>query len=150
MSGHFAQICGQRPTILEALVLFTAESTVCGSARTMTMLMAERSIQGVGDGGIQSLANIITADLVPLSQRGLFTAIIGMTFSVCAIIGPFIAGALTQDATWHWLFYMNLPLYGVSMVLVLLFLQLRTPTENFWTKLSRMDWIGNALIIGST
>jgi len=119
--------------MLGALVIFMAGSAISGSATSMNVLIVGRAIQGVGGGAIESLANIITADLVPLRQRGLFYAITGVTYTFGSVIGPFIAGALTQDASWRWLFYMNLPLCAVSMVL-----------------LGKLDWIGNICITAST
>ncbi|EMD35490.1 hypothetical protein CERSUDRAFT_157287 [Gelatoporia subvermispora B] len=150
MSGKLAQIFGRRSTMLGALLIFAVGSAVSGAAKSMTMLIVGRAIQGVGGGGIQSLTNIITADLVPLSKRGKFIAITTMMFAIGSLTGPFIAGGLAQDATWRWLFYMNLPICGVSTVLVFLFLRLHTPSGNLWLKLRNLDWIGNILIIGST
>ncbi|KAI0684558.1 MFS general substrate transporter [Cytidiella melzeri] len=149
-SGKLAQIFGRRATMLGALTIFAAGSAVSGSAASMNVLILGRAIQGVGGGGIQSLSSIVTADLVPLRERGFFTAITGIIFTLSSVIGPFIAGGLAQHATWRWLFYMNLPLCAVAMVVVFFFLQLKAPQDSLREKLMKLDWIGNILIISST
>ncbi|KAI0338621.1 MFS general substrate transporter [Trametopsis cervina] len=149
-SGKLAQIFGRRATMLGALTIFAAGSAISGSATSMDVLIVGRAIQGVGGGGIQSLSSIVTADLVPLRERGFFTAITGIIFTISSIIGPFIAGGLAQHASWRWLFYMNLPLCAVAMVVVFFFLQLKAPRESFREKLMKLDWLGNMLIISST
>ncbi|KAG9016032.1 hypothetical protein FRB90_003793, partial [Tulasnella sp. 427] len=115
----------------------------------MNMLIAGRAIQGVGGGGILSLTEIVVADLVPLSQRGAYLGLVGAVWAIAAAIGPPIGGAFSQS-NWRWLFYMNLPLTAIAMVLVWFFLRLKTPQDDFRTKMRRMDWIGNAMIILAT
>ena len=75
MSGSLAQTFGRRPAILVTLGLFALGSGICGGAKTMTMLIAGRSIQGLGGGGIQSLTGIVLADLVTLQERGVYAGI---------------------------------------------------------------------------
>ncbi|KIP05681.1 hypothetical protein PHLGIDRAFT_119585 [Phlebiopsis gigantea 11061_1 CR5-6] len=155
-SGKLAQIFGRRPTMLGALLIFAAGSAVSGSATSMSILIVGRAgdvstaIQGVGGGGIQAMSSIVTADLVPLRDRGFFTGITGVIYTLGSVSGPFIAGGLAQDASWRWLFYMNLPICAVAMVVVFLFLQLKTPRDSFREKIMKLDWIGNVLIISST
>ncbi|PSR79405.1 hypothetical protein PHLCEN_2v7050 [Hermanssonia centrifuga] len=149
-SGKLAQIFGRRPAMLGALVIFAAGSAVSGSATSMNVLLVGRAIQGVGCGGIQSLSMIVTADLVPLRDRGFFTGITGMVYTIGSVSGPFIAGGFAQHATWRWLFYLNLPLCGLAFTVVFLFLQLKSPRESFREKFFKLDWIGNILIISST
>jgi len=115
------------------------------------MLIAGRTVQGVGAGGIETLINIVIGDLVPLRERGIFMAITGATFSFASVIGPFIGGALAQYGAWRWLFYLNLPLSGIAFAVVFLFLRLHTPpVTDIRSSLISLDWIGNTLIIGST
>ncbi|KAI0084347.1 major facilitator superfamily domain-containing protein [Irpex rosettiformis] len=149
-SGKLAQIFGRRATMLGALTVFAAGSAVSGSATSMSVLIVGRAIQGVGGGGIQSLSSIVTADLVPLRERGFFTAITGIIFTISSIIGPFIAGGFAQHASWRWLFYMNLPLCAIAMIVVFFFLQLKAPQTSLRHKLFKLDWFGNALIVAST
>ncbi|KAI9066141.1 MFS general substrate transporter [Trametes sanguinea] len=114
------------------------------------MLIAARTVQGVGGGGIINLASIITSDLIPLAERGTYQGFLVMTWGFAAAIGPAIGGSLAEKASWRWLFYLNLPLSGVAFVLVALFLRVRTPGGSLKEKMARIDWIGNFLIIAGT
>ncbi|GLB41448.1 putative fungal trichothecene efflux pump (TRI12) [Lyophyllum shimeji] len=149
LSGNVAQIFGRRPVTQVGIVVFAAGSAIAGAAPSMVILIFGRAIQGVGGGIIQSLTAIITTDLVPLRDRGLFTGITGLMWTLGSGIAPFIAGGLSEKASWRWLFYLNLPLCGLTLAVVTLFLQLNTPTESFRTKFFKIDWIGNAIIVTS-
>ncbi|KAJ7175341.1 MFS general substrate transporter [Mycena filopes] len=104
LSGNLAQIFGRKHITILMVVLFGIGSAVSGSAHSMSVLIVGRAIQGLGGGGTQALVSIVTADLVPLRERGTFTGITGMIWTLGSITGPFIAGGLTQKATWRWLF----------------------------------------------
>ncbi|KAJ7621526.1 MFS general substrate transporter [Mycena polygramma] len=139
LSGNLAQIFGRRPILLGSLLLFAAGSAVAASARSMTVLIIGRAIQGVAGGGIRALTSIV--------------------WTLGSVIGPFIAGGLSSKASWRWLFYrlcwfasldMNIPLCFLAFVVVACFLNVHTPRENLATKLLQVDWLGNAFIISST
>ncbi|KAG9089342.1 hypothetical protein FS749_001406 [Ceratobasidium sp. UAMH 11750] len=149
MSGGLAEIFGRRSIMLTSLVLFAIGAAVCGAAQSMNMLIAGRAIQGIGGGGILTLTDIIVADLVPLAERGPYLGIVGAVWAVASAIGPPVGGVFAES-NWRWLFYMNLPLAGIAVALVLAFLQLKTPKASLKDKMARIDWIGNTLIIGST
>ncbi|KAJ7709506.1 MFS general substrate transporter [Mycena rosella] len=146
LSGNLAQIFGRRPITLLFVLMFAAGSALCGAAPSMTVLIVGRAIQGVGGGGTQSLVNIVIADLVPLRERGMFTAITGMIWSLGSVGGPFIAGSLAQKASWRWLFYLNLPLCVITTITVAFFLNLHTPRGNMWEKLLKVDWMEHSYI----
>ncbi|KAF8810805.1 MFS general substrate transporter [Phlegmacium glaucopus] len=152
MSGHLANIFGRRPILLIFLFIFALGSALCGAAQNMNMLIGGRTVQGVGSGGILSLTEIILADLVPLSERGAYQGMIGLIWSIASIVGPIIGGAFAQrrDFTWRGLFYLNLPLTGISMLLCLFFLNLKIPHQTFRDKFRRIDWIGNFIVVGSS
>ncbi|KAH9886043.1 Mfs1.1 [Cubamyces lactineus] len=151
MSGRLADIFGRQRVLLVAIVLFAAGSAVTGAADTMGKIIIGRTIQGVGSGAIQVLVAIVTADLIPLKERGFFQSITGATFSFASATGPFIGGALAQHASWRWLFYLNLPLCGLAFAVVLIFLRLRKPPiESYKKAFLAVDWIGNAIIIASS
>ncbi|KAG8896929.1 hypothetical protein FRB99_008573 [Tulasnella sp. 403] len=149
LSGGLAQIFGRRPVVLGSLLLFALGSALCGAAQNMNMLIGGRTVQGVGGGGILSLTEIVVADLVPLAQRGTYMGLIAAVWAIASAIGPPVGGAFSQS-NWRWLFYINLPLCGVAIALVFVFLRMKTPQDDFKTKMSRMDWIGNFLVIVGT
>ncbi|KAI0712755.1 MFS general substrate transporter [Cerioporus squamosus] len=141
MSGGMAQIFGRRPALLICLGLFALGSGICGGASSMSMLISGRTVQGLGGGGIQSLSSIVLADLTTLQERGIYTT---------GISGPVVGGSLAAEGQWRWLFYLNLPICGVAGGLVLVFLRLPTPPGRYTDKIRRLDWVGNALVIGGT
>ncbi|KAG9121240.1 hypothetical protein FRC07_002889 [Ceratobasidium sp. 392] len=149
MSGGLAEIFGRRSIMLASLLIFAVGAAVCGAAQSMNMLIAGRTIQGIGGGGILTLTDIIVADLVPLAERGPYLGIVGSVWAIASAIGPPIGGAFAES-DWRWLFYMNLPLVGIAIALVFAFLRLSTPKDSFRHKITRIDWIGNFLVIGST
>ncbi|KAG8217053.1 MFS general substrate transporter [Butyriboletus roseoflavus] len=150
MSGNLAQTFGRQPAMLITLGLFALGSSICGGAKTMTMLIVGRSIQGLGGGGIQSLTGIILADIVTLQERGVYAGLYGLTWCLAASIGPVIGGSLAAHGKWRWIFYLNLPVSFVACVSVIFLLDLPTPPGSYREKFTRMDWIGNFLIISST
>jgi MFS family permease len=76
----------------------------------MDMLIAARTIQGLGGGGINLLMETIVTDIVPLRQRGQYMAIVGIGAIVGATLGPFLGGLITDNASWRWCFYINVPI----------------------------------------
>ncbi|KAI0720826.1 major facilitator superfamily domain-containing protein [Cerioporus squamosus] len=111
--------------LLVSILIFGAGSAVTAAAQSMNMLIAGRTIQGVGSGAIQVLVAIVTADLIPLKDRGFFQALTGAS-------------------------YINLPLCGIAFAVCLVFLRLRKPPiESYSKAFFAIDWIGNAIIIGS-
>ncbi|OSX62054.1 hypothetical protein POSPLADRAFT_1074411 [Postia placenta MAD-698-R-SB12] len=152
LSGHLANIFGRRPMLLLSLVIFALGSALCGAAQSMAMLIGGRTVQGIGSGGILALTEIILSDLVPLSERGAYQGMIGLIWSIASIMGPIVGGAFAQrrDFSWRGLFYLNLPLTGISMFLCIFFLKLKTPRSTFRQKMRRIDLIGNIIIMGSS
>ncbi|KAI0763283.1 iron permease [Trametes elegans] len=149
-TGRLADIMGRRPIMMTCVGFFFLGSALAGSAQNMNWLIAARTVQGIGGGGIINLASIITSDLVPLAERGVYQGFLVMTWGFAAAMGPVVGGSLAQKASWRWLFYLNLPLSGIAFVLVALFLRVRTPGGTLREKLNRIDWVGNFMIIAGT
>ncbi|EJF56221.1 iron permease [Dichomitus squalens LYAD-421 SS1] len=149
-SGRLADTFGRRPSMLACVAFFFVGSALSGSAKNMNWLIAARTVQGIGGGGIINLASIIVSDLIPLAQRGTYQGFLILTWCFAAAIGPIIGGAFAEKATWRWLFYLNLPLAGIAFVLVACFLRVRTPPGSLREKLVRIDLLGNFIIIVGT
>jgi hypothetical protein len=133
--------------MLSVVAIFTLGSGICGGATSGGMLIAGRAIQGIGGGGINTMVDMIVSDLVPLRQRGAFMAIILAVINVGTSLGPFVGGALVQTTTWRWAFYLNLPVGGASMVLLVLFLNVNYKKAPLMDKLKQIDFVGNALLM---
>ncbi|KAJ3004101.1 hypothetical protein NUW54_g4970 [Trametes sanguinea] len=149
-SGRLSDVFGRRPIMLISIAIFFLGSALAGSAKTMNWLIAARTVQGLGGGAITNVGSIILGDLVPLVERGTYQGMLTVSWAVAGAIGPAIGGAFSEDATWRWLFYLNLPLAAICFALVALFLRVRTPEGGMLEKLRRVDWFGNGLIIAGT
>ncbi|KAI0363882.1 iron permease [Pilatotrama ljubarskyi] len=149
-SGSLSDAFGRRPVMLSSIAIFFIGSALAGAAKTMNWLIAARTVQGIGGGGIINLASIILADLIPLAERGTYQGMLILTWAFAGAIGPAVGGSLAQDASWRWLFYLNLPLAGIAFIFVAIFLRVRTPEGTVRDKLARIDWVGNLIIIAGT
>ncbi|KZP00130.1 iron permease [Calocera viscosa TUFC12733] len=150
LSGALSTAFGRQPVVMAALILFFVGSILCGEAINMSMLIAGRTVQGLGSGGIIALSEIIIADLIPLKERGMFMGLTSLVWAFASAIGPPIGGAFAQNASWRWIFRMNLPLTFIAFCLVVAFLKLKMPSGSIAQKLRKVDWLGNALIAAST
>jgi len=126
--------------------MFTLSSMLCGAAPTLGLLILFRILQGAGGGGLQPMAQAILADTFPPHQRGLAFAVYGITAVMAPTIGPTLGGWITDNYTWRWIFYINLPVGMLAMLLAYRmvedppYLQLRRTTA------VRVDYIGIALL----
>lgn len=147
-----AQLCdifGRRVPLLISIALFVLGSGIAGGANGVTMLIAGRTVQGLGSGGIYILVDLIVCDLVSQRERGNYLGIVLSMAAVGAVLGPVVGGALA-DANWRWVFYINLPIAGTCLVVMWLFLRVTYVRAPTWKHaLLRIDWFGNALFIAS-
>ncbi|KAI2473347.1 major facilitator superfamily domain-containing protein [Annulohypoxylon bovei var. microspora] len=149
--GQLCNVFGRRWTTLVIVAIFTLGSGICGGATSGAMLIAGRAVQGLGSGGIIMAADIIISDLVPLRQRGNYVAVILAIYGVGTTLGPFIGGSIVQVTTWRWVFYMNLPIGGVALVMLYFSLHVNYNKEmSFTQKLKRLDLVGNGILMAST
>lgn len=147
--GQTANIFGRRSLTLFATVLFAVGSVVSATAKDINTLIGGRTIQGIGGGGINVMVELIVCDLVPLRDRSKFIGVIFIAFAVAVSIGPVVGGAIAQRTTWRWIFYLNLPIAGVSLVLLFVFLRVKYTKDSARNMLRRIDLFGNALLIAS-
>lgn len=132
-----------------SVLLFTVGTIVCCTADDFTHLLAGRSVQGIGGGGIIVLVLVITTDIIPLRQRPKYNGLIQIAWAFGTITGPLIGGGIVKHTTWRWIFYLNFPFCAVALVLIPLVLKLKTETSSLKSKLARVDWIGGILFIAS-
>ncbi|EXJ70351.1 uncharacterized protein A1O5_06419 [Cladophialophora psammophila CBS 110553] len=148
--GQLANVFGRRWPTIAGTTAFVLGSGICGGANSMTMLITGRVIQGVGAGGTSVLVEMIICDLVPLRQRGNYFAILFGMVALGTALGPFFGGLIVDYATWRWVFYLNLPIGGVALVLLFTFLKVRwNKNVNLATRLSSIDWAGNVLFVAA-
>jgi EmrB/QacA subfamily drug resistance transporter len=139
--GKLGDLYGRKTVFITSIVLFLAGSALCGMSQNMAQLIGFRAFQGLGAGGLLVGAMAIIGDLVPPRERGKYQGQMAGVMALAMIGGPLVGGFITDHADWRWAFYVNLPLGGIAL-LVLLF-QLKLPkyrTEH------RIDWLGAALL----
>jgi EmrB/QacA subfamily drug resistance transporter len=116
--GKLSDIYGRRPFFLLGIALFSTGSIICGLSMSMGMLIAGRAIQGLGAGGLIPLAVAAIGDIIPPRSRGKWQGVTGVVFAASSVLGPAVGGWLTDNASWRWCFFVNLPLAAVALVVV--------------------------------
>ncbi len=119
--GKLSDMYGRKRFYIVGLVVFLLGSALAGAATTMTQLIAFRSFQGIGAGIVQAIAFIIIGDLFPPAERGRLQGLFAGVFGLAALIGPPTGGYLTDTFSWRWIFYVNLPLGLIALVVILRF-----------------------------
>ncbi|MGH9737509.1 MAG: DHA2 family efflux MFS transporter permease subunit [Candidatus Acidiferrales bacterium] len=146
ISGWFANALGRKRFFMTCLVIFTVSSLLCGLAPSLAAIIVFRVLQGAGGGGLQPMAQAILADTFPPEKRGMAFALYGVTAVIAPTIGPTLGGWITDNYSWRWIFFINLPV-GI----VTLFLVYRLVEDPPWAKGARgagikFDYIGFGLL----
>jgi MFS transporter, DHA2 family, multidrug resistance protein len=146
ISGWLAGLFGRKRFFLVCITVFTCSSLLCGAAPSLAMLILFRVIQGAGGGGLQPMAQAILADTFPPQKRGMAFALYGITAVLAPTIGPTLGGWITDNYSWRWIFYINLPVGILAWFLVY-----RMVEDPPYLKLARgagirLDYIGVALL----
>ncbi len=116
--GKLGDLYGRKIVLQAGVLIFLAGSVVCGLAFDMTVLVIGRAIQGFGGGGLMVVAMAVVADVLPARERGKAQGLLGGVFGVATVIGPLIGGFLAENLSWHWIFFVNLPV-GITALIVL-------------------------------
>ena len=119
--GKLADSLGRKPVFLFGIVLFVLGSALCGLAQNMEELIAFRIIQGLGSGAVQPVAITILADLYQLEKRAKMLGLNSGFWGVASVIAPLLGGFIVQHLSWHWVFYINVPLGIIAFLLILYF-----------------------------
>ena len=144
--GRLADMFGRKRIFLCGMGIFLIGSAFSGMATSMTALVLFRGIQGVGAGCLLPVAQTITADLFTLEQRAKVSAFYSALFGFSAIIGPLVGGFITDNFSWRWVFYVNIPIGIAAMVLVATVMV--EPLEH--RHKHQLDWLGIVTLLGWT
>lgn len=121
--GKLADSIGRKPVFLFGIALFVVGSSLCGLAQNMVELILFRVIQGLGSGAVQPVAITIIADLYTLNKRTKMLGLNSGFWGVASVIAPLLGGFIVQHLSWHWIFYINVPIGVIAFLLVLFYLK---------------------------
>ncbi|MET8627548.1 MFS transporter [Kitasatospora sp. NPDC004669] len=139
--GKLGDMYGRKRFFQASIVIFLIGSVLCGIARNMGELIAFRALQGLGGGGLMVLSQAIVGDLVPPRDRGKYQGLFGAVFGVTSVLGPLLGGLFVDHLSWRWVFYVNLPIGVVALVVIATVLHgLEVRREH------RIDYLGTVLI----
>jgi MFS transporter, DHA2 family, multidrug resistance protein len=143
-SGWFSLKFGRRNFLLFCIVLFTISSFLCGAAASLGMILFARAVQGAGGGALQPLSQAILLESFPPAKRGVAMALFGLGVVVAPVLGPTLGGWLTDQYSWRWAFYINVPVGVVAVFMISRFV--KDPPYIEHAKPGRLDSIGLGLL----
>src|SRR5436853_3750412 len=137
--GKISDLYGRKKVFQFAIVVFLIGSALAGLSQNMTELIAFRGLQGIGAGGLMTLAMTIIGDIVPPRERGRYQGYMGAVFALASAIRPLLGGFFVDQLSWRWVFYVNLPVGAVALVVTSIVLDLPTRRISH-----RIDYVGTA------
>ena len=140
--GKLADSIGRKPVFLFGIALFVIGSSLCGLAQNMVELILFRVIQGLGSGAVQPVAITIIADLYTLQKRAKMLGLNSGFWGVASVIAPLLGGFIVQHLSWHWVFYINVPIGIIAFLLVLIYLR-----EPKYKSSSKLDLQGTVWLV---
>lgn len=140
--GKISDLYGRKSVFQAAIVIFLAGSVLCGAAQSMIQLVVFRGLQGVGGGGLMAMAFAIIGDILSPRERGRYTGLLVAVFAVASVVGPLLGGFFVDALSWRWVFYVNVPVGAVALVVTSS--ALRLP---FARRRHRIDLEGAALLV---
>jgi EmrB/QacA subfamily drug resistance transporter len=142
--GKLSDMYGRKRFYIFGLIVFLAGSILCGTAQSITQLSVYRAIQGIGGGALMPIAFTIIFDIFPPEKRGKITGLFGAVFGTSSIFGPLLGAWITESISWHWVFYINVPIG----ILALIFISI-SYKESVQHSKQRIDWWGSITLVGA-
>jgi EmrB/QacA subfamily drug resistance transporter len=143
--GKLSDLFGRRPIFLVGVSVFLVGSALCGLSQEMWQLILFRGLQGLGAGALFPVSLAIIGDIFAPSERGKYQGFFGAMFGIAFLIGPAIGGLITDNFGWHWIFFVNIPLG----LIVLLVIWRTLPTRRDEDATSNIDYLGAALLVAA-
>jgi len=142
VAGKLGDMFGRKPFLLAGMIGFIAASALCGTSWNMASLVFLRALQGVFGGVLFASTFAVLADVFPPEQRARMSGVFGAVFGLSSVIGPTLGGYLTDGPGWRWVFYVNVPLGVLAVVLV----ATQLPFVRSSARLRDIDWLGTSLL----
>lgn len=139
--GKLSDLYGRKPIFMIGIVIFLIGSALSGLSQNMAMLILFRGIQGVGAGSLFPVALAVIGDLFTPAERGKYQGLFGAVFGIAFVAGPLIGGWLTENLSWHWIFYVNIPIGIIALVVI----QRLLPTVKTPSATRNFDLIGGTI-----
>jgi EmrB/QacA subfamily drug resistance transporter len=143
--GKISDIFGRKWLYMLGIGVFLVGSMLSGLAQSMDQLIVFRTFQGLGAGAMMPIAQAIVGDIFPPAERGKYQGLLGSVFGLAVIIGPALGGYITDNLTWRWIFYVNVPFGALALLAVFLVF----PSHTARHRRPVIDWAGSAALIGS-
>jgi len=141
--GKLGDLYGRKIVLQSAIVIFLAGSALCGLSQNMFELIVFRAVQGLGGGGLMVVTIAAIGDVVPPRERGRYQGYFGAVFGVSTVVGPLVGGFFVDHLSWRWIFYVNLPIGLVALVVIAYAFHTRTERVRH-----AIDYAGAALLAG--
>jgi len=142
--GKASDLYGRKGLLRASVVIFILFSALSGAAQNIGELIAFRALQGVGGGGLMTLAMATVGDLVPPRERGRYQGYIQLTFVLASLLGPLLGGLFVDHLSWRWAFFVNIPIGLLALVALTVFLDLPVHRRK-----TQIDFLGAALLAGA-
>ena len=143
--GKLGDVHGRKPLFIVAILIFLTGSALCGAAQNMWELVIFRAVQGIGAGGLFPLTLAMVGMIVPPRDRGRYQGLIGSVFAGASIVGPLVGGFIVDNMSWRWIFYVNLPVGGLALAVILVTMPSRPYKQEH-----SIDWLGAAVLAAGT
>ena len=139
--GKLTDLFGRKPFYIAGVAILLLGSMLSGSSQSMEQLIAFRAVQGLGAGMIMGIAFAIVGDVFPPAERGKWSGLMAGVFASASVLGPLIGGTLTDHASWRWVFYINLPMGSVALLVIFFGMPNLKPLAR-----PRLDYMGIVLL----
>jgi EmrB/QacA subfamily drug resistance transporter len=144
--GKLSDIFGRKPILLIGIGIFLLGSVWCGLANQTWEIIAARGVQGLGSAALFTSALAIIADMFPPAERGKYSGLFGAVFGLSSVVGPLVGGFLTDNFSWHWVFFVNLPIGALALA----FIVSKMPNLNLVQNKPTIDYAGAAALLFAT